>query len=61
MLAGYFSYLLAEIFGLSGKLDRRFQIRTHFPNTLITQGIISLFSCGLIMGHYAYLNISEES
>ncbi|EAS01743.2 sodium/hydrogen exchanger family protein (macronuclear) [Tetrahymena thermophila SB210] len=41
MLSGYFSYLIAEIVGLSG--------------------IISLFCCGLVMGHYAYLNISEES
>ncbi len=32
-----------------------------FAEIVHFSGIISLFSCGLIMGHYTYLNISKES
>jgi len=32
-----------------------------FSELLSLSGIISLFTCSVIMGHYCYLNISEES
>jgi sodium/hydrogen exchanger-like protein 6/7 len=32
-----------------------------FSELLNLSGIISLFTCSVIMGHYCYLNISEES
>lgn len=41
MLFGYSSYLLAELFGLSG--------------------IMTLFFCGVVMSHYSYHNISNDS
>lgn len=41
LLFGYSSYLLAELFSLSG--------------------IMTLFFCGVVMSHYSYYNISDES
>ena len=41
LLFGYSSYLLAELFELSG--------------------IMTLFFCGVVMSHYSYYNISNES
>jgi NhaP-type Na+/H+ or K+/H+ antiporter len=41
LLFGYSSYLLAELFGLSG--------------------IMCLFFCGVVMSHYSYHNISQDS
>ena len=51
LLTGYMSYLTAEKFHFSG-------IKSYFNNVL---GIMTLFSCGLVMSHYTMQNLSEES
>lgn len=57
MLVGYSAYLIPEILHLSGIFLPTFSDLAF----VFSSGIMSLFSCGMVLSHYAYQNLSETS